>query len=260
MTDESTHASTTSPKPMGMVSSILYFGIPAAIFSASILWLLPIMVRGGFGNLLIFNVTFGGPLLLMLVAALVVYRMEGNLWNWHAFRDRMRLTRLSGKDWLWTVGLLVAMYAGSYLISPLVSVFSDWIIYTAPEEFINFRAGMADGSFGGMDMQGRWDIFVWILLTVTILNIGGEELWWRGIILPRQELVFGKWAWLVNGLLWDLFHIFYHTTFGSVIAFIPVTVFLAFVAQRTSNTWPAIIAHWIGNTGILIAVGSRVMG
>ncbi len=139
-------------------------------------------------------------------------------------------------------------------------IFSDWVIYTAPEEFISFRAGMVDGSFGGMDMQGRWDIFVGILLGLTILNIGGEELWWRGIILPRQELVFGKWAWLVNGLLWDLFHIFYHTTFGSVIAYVPVTLLIAFVAQRTSNTWPAIIAHWIGNVGILIAVGSQVMG
>jgi len=28
-----------------------------------------------------------------------------------------------------------------------------------------------------------------------------RELWWRGYILPRQELAFGRWTWIIHGLL-----------------------------------------------------------
>ena len=79
--------------------------------------------------------------------------------------------------------------------------------------------GLRDGTFGGMNMSGRWDIFAMMAVCLIVLNIGGEELWWRGIILPRQELAFGKWAWLVNGLLWDLFHFFYHSNAASVVSY-----------------------------------------
>ena len=36
-------------------------------------------------------------------------------------------------------------------------------------------------------MQGRWEL-VFLFLLVLFFNVVGEELWWRGVILPRQEL------------------------------------------------------------------------
>jgi membrane protease YdiL (CAAX protease family) len=65
---------------------------------------------------------------------------------------------------------------------------------------------------------------------------------------------------LVNGVLWDLFHFFYHTSLGSVVAYLALTVPLAFVAQRTRSTWPGIIAHFIGNIGLPIGILLRVLG
>jgi Type II CAAX prenyl endopeptidase Rce1-like len=38
-----------------------------------------------------------------------------------------------------------------------------------------------------------------------LLNILGEEFLWRGVVLPRQEVAFGRRAWVVNGILWLLF-------------------------------------------------------
>ncbi len=68
-------------KPIGLGASVLYFGIPAAVFSASILGLLPWLIRRGHSPFLVFNLTFGGPLALMLLAALVAYRLEGRPWT-----------------------------------------------------------------------------------------------------------------------------------------------------------------------------------
>jgi membrane protease YdiL (CAAX protease family) len=212
------------------------------------------MIRHGYGVLLTFMVTFGSPLLLMLIAALVFYRLEGRPWTWAAFRDRMRLQKPTARDWLWTGALIIVTLFGGLVIAPVAQLFSGVHFYNSPPEFITVMTGLQDGTFGGMAMHGRWDILAMMAVCLIVLNIGGEELWWRGIILPRQELAFGKWAWLVNGLLWDLFHFFYHTDGASVVAYLAATVPLAFVAQKTRNTWPGIIAHLISNRAALVMV------
>lgn len=77
---------------------------------------------------------------------------------------------------------------------------------------------------------------------------------------PRPELAFGKWAWLVNGILWDLFHFFYHSNGTSVVAYLLPTVPLAFAAQRTRSTWPGIIAHIVANRAALTMLWGTVPG
>jgi membrane protease YdiL (CAAX protease family) len=42
--------------------------------------------------------------------------------------------------------------------------------------------------------------------TILLLNILGEEFLWRGLMLTRQEVVFGKYTWLVHDWL-GIFHI-----------------------------------------------------
>lgn len=238
-------------KPIGWLGSFLYFGIPCALFSASILGLLPWMIRQGHSIVFTFFVTFGLPLFAILLAAFVFYRLEGRPWAWAAFRDRMRLQKPTARDWYWTLGLiLVTIFAGA-IWSPVARLFAGIQFYTPPPEFVTVMTGVRDGTFGGMDMSGRWDIFALMALCLIVLNIGGEELWWRGIILPRQELVFGKWTWLLHGVLWNLFHFFYHSSAASVVSYMVATIPISFVAQQTRNTWPGIIAHFIANSAVL---------
>jgi len=246
-----TESFTSRLKPIGFLASILYFGIPSIFFCLSILGLLPWMIRHGYSQVVTFFVTFGLPLGAMLLAAFVFYRLEGNPWTWAAFRDRMRLQKPTPKDWLWTIALVVFTIFIGGLWAPVAGLFSGIHFYTSPPEFVTVMGGLRDGTFGGMNMAGRWDIFAMMAVCLIVLNIGGEELWWRGIILPRQELAFGKWAWLVNGLLWDLFHFFYHSNAASVVSYMLATLPIAFVAQRTRNTWPGIIAHLIANSAAL---------
>jgi len=246
-------------KSIGLAGSVLYFGIPALIFAGFTLGLLPWMLRNGYPPFAAFAAAFVGPLVLMLIAALAAYRLEGRAWAWPAFRDRMRLGRMSRTDWLWTIGLVLGTYVLQWAIGPLAAFLDGVTLFQAPPEFAEFMAGMGKADFG-FDLKGRWDVWLFITVGMLLFNIGGEELWWRGFILPRQELAFGGYAWLVNGVLWDLFHFFYHTSVGSVVAYLPLTVPLAYVAQRTRNTWPGIIAHYIGNIGLPIGILYRVLG
>jgi membrane protease YdiL (CAAX protease family) len=35
----------------------------------------------------------------------------------------------------------------------------------------------------------------------------GEELLFRGVLLPRMNAVFGRWDWLANGVVFGAYHL-----------------------------------------------------
>jgi len=244
--------------PLGLVGSVIYFGIPAAAFAGSMLRLVPWMVRRGFGGLTILNVAFGMLAALLLVAALVAFRLEDRPSTWTAFRDRMRLSRPTRTVWLWTSAALVVAFGATILIAPIAETYLGLPLVTIPAATKAFGDSMNAG-FPEIALSGRWDVLLWFVFSLAVLNVGGEELWWRGIILPRQEVVFGRWAWAVNGILWNLFHIARYDTLGSMVIFFPATLSIAYVTQRTRNTWSGIVVHLIFNTLGTLAVLKRIV-
>jgi len=93
----------------------------------------------------------------------------------------------------------------------------------------------------------------WIPLFVT--NILGEELCWRGYVLPRQEATWGPAAWLANGIPWCLFH--WSLGWPILVMLLPITLLLPWVVQRRRNTWVGIIIHAVFNAaGFLLATST----
>jgi membrane protease YdiL (CAAX protease family) len=88
-------------------------------------------------------------------------------------------------------------------------------------------------------------------------NITGEELWWRGYILLRQELSQGCWAWLIHGVLWTLFHAF---KWWDLLNLLPVCLLISYAAQRTKNNWIPCIAHYLFNGLGFLVVLLAVLG
>jgi len=248
-------------QPIGLAASFLWFGIPSAIFSWFMLWWLPRLMASGMSLLPIFLLTFATPLALMLLAALVVYRREGNAWTWPAFRERMRLRRMNAGDWLWTIGAVAGVMLVGRLLSPLLGGHELIRFYTHPAGFTEFMTRMSTigPEWVGIPLKGNWLVLVAYIVVLLVFNIFGEELWWRGIILPRQELALGQYAWIVNGVLWAAFHAFYHTTLASFLMFVPGTTLIAFVCQKRKSTWPGIIAHTIQNSAMPIMLAKGIM-
>ena len=108
----------------------------------------------------------------------------------------------------------------------------------------------------GSQVEGNWSLVVITLLSL-VLNIFGEEFLWRGYVLPRQELTYGKNAWIVHGILWTLLHAF---KWWQIPALLGGALALSFVAQRRKNTWPGIVAHFVTNGIGLLVVTLLVLG
>ena len=94
-------------------------------------------------------------------------------------------------------------------------------------------------------------------LAVLAMNILGEELLWRGFILPRQEIRHGRWAWLVHGVQWTLYNLFKPWEF---LMLLPGCLPYAALSQWSKNIWPAIIVRTVFNGLGVILLTLAVMG
>ena len=157
------------------------------------------------------------------------------------------------------VSAVVAFVAFTAFAPQILSPLSAVVFYTAPAELVAFMSQVQPTSFFGVALPGQWWLPVFYVFGVMFFNIFGEELLWRGFILPRQELVHGQWTWIIHGLLWTAFHIFWAPDLASLLGRAPTYLALAFVCQRLQNTWPGIIAHFIGNSPILVLIVGGVI-
>jgi membrane protease YdiL (CAAX protease family) len=218
-------------KPMGLLESIPLFGIPAIALALAMLWLCPTLVAGGLPGDAAYTISLTLVNLGLLIAAVTGYLLEGNPLNWSTFAQRMRLTRLTGRTWIWTLlGTVFLILLSGLIILPATAIYQA-LHFQSPETV--------------------WEIPFGMTIINLFFNIVGEELWWRGYILPRQELAFGKKTFLLHGVMWTCFHMYrwYSVPFMFLTQWV-----IPFIVQRTKNTWPGMISHFLLNgTGILVS-------
>jgi len=143
--------------------------------------------------------------------------------------QRLRIKTLSNTDIAWTIVTFVFLVMTSYVIAKLVMP----------------RYGMDATPFFFHNMPLKDEHF-WILQVWPIFfffNIFGEEFLWRGYIQPRQELLNGRWTWLVHGAFWAGWHV--PMGLDLIIASSPIFFILPAVVQIRKNTTIAIIVHTI---------------
>jgi membrane protease YdiL (CAAX protease family) len=219
-------------KPAKLVESLFLFGISAGLLAASLYWFWPFLASLGLSRSIAYALAISSLNIGLGLAALVGYRLEGRPWKWSSFAQRMRLTALRGRAWWWVVG--------GVLVFGLISLFFVIILPMVYKALHFIPPEMTE-----IEMN----LFTTVI--VLFLNIVGEELWWRGYILPRQELVFGKSTWLLHGILWACFHMF---KWWAVPPMMISCCVIPFVAQRTKNTWPGMLSHFLINgAGSLIS-------
>jgi membrane protease YdiL (CAAX protease family) len=140
-------------------------------------------------------------------------------------------------DWRWAVGGLAAVGV------PTGGTFAALVRLQGEANF--HPSFMAFEPLG----PGRYWIFgAW--LPFLVLNIVGDEFVWRGVVLPRQEVALGGRAWLVNGILWLLFHAAF--PWQVLLTLVPITLNLPYLVQRRRSTWVGIVIHCVfGAIGFL---------
>ena len=212
-------------KPMKLWQSLFYFLIPGlyGVFAFYVLY--PFLVRLGMSEELAYGTQMLSVFLLLLLATVFCLRREGWPFNWATMRERLRIKGMDPTAWKWTLIFLVLWLLSGFLLNLFGQFVFERVGFTPPDADIPLTN-------------------IPFMIVVLGFNIIAEELWWRGYILPRQELVHGKFAFLVNGILWSLFHMF---KWWAVPLMLLRDWMVPLVVQRTKNTTPGMIMHFISN-------------
>jgi len=170
-----------------------------------------------------------------LLVVILVRREQGTL-RWPVVKDalwlhaplRPKTGRRGGRAWLIVIPLIVALAAEEMLPILPTPVTRDMSL------FLSSHAGQ---SF----LSGNWGWFA-IIIALQIFNtVLGEELLFRGLLLPRMAGTFGRWDWAANGVLFALYHL--HVPWVIPQTLVVDTVALALPARRYRSSLLGIAAH-----------------
>jgi membrane protease YdiL (CAAX protease family) len=216
------------PDRIGVGLSLVLFGVPALLLWVATAKLLPVLVARGWEPLLAWFGSGALVLTLLLAAALLGAWMALPVPSLATLLKHLRVRRLSAGEWRlagFVLLFIFAAIAGLELFNARV-----WPRLPPHPPFMAVRP---------LEVGQCYILALW--LPFFVLNIVGEELWWRGFIQPRQEPVFGRVTWLIQGLLHGLFHF----SFGLGVMFLlwPVVFAIPWAVQRTRNTSVGIVVH-----------------
>ena len=232
---------TENIKKLGFIGSFAIY-IPAAILMyGTTKYLIPYLsdVTGQETILFWFIVAGLGIFTPLIITGLLILNAEGYKFSKRTWVERLRFRKITKND-------LLLSFIG--LIS--VGILSGLIMKGLELLIGKFDHSPAFMSFEPLSEGRYWLLLVW--LPYWILNILGEEFLWRGVMLPRQEVAFGKHTWIVHGFGWGLFHI----AFGwqLLITLIPLIFIQSYIVQRTKNSWVGVIMHGGLNGPSFIAI------
>jgi membrane protease YdiL (CAAX protease family) len=191
----------------------------------------------------------GGVVFIILFStAIILLKREHQELTFKIIKEELNLRPLTRRDLVWTLIGILTVSVFSMLImkgfTRLSELYPDKINSSFSPPFLEFYV---------LNKSQYWIFLIWI--PFFLFNIFGEELLWRGYILPRQKVNSGTANWTLNSFGWLIFHL----AFGwkLVVLLLPILIINPFIVQKTKNTWTGILIHGLinGSAFLLITMG-----
>jgi uncharacterized protein len=222
------------------LAKILGIWAAAALPMGALAWVVAPLVAGGLDGPLALTrsvlmlLTIGLIWQFVLVVVLV-YRERGSL-RWSVLKDALWLQsprspttgRVGGRLWLVLIPCVLLLGAEEFIPSFLPVTGHD---FTA---FVQSDAGQAF-------MSGNWVWYALIVVFVVFNTVLGEELLFRGVLLPRMQGAFGRFDWVANGVLFALYHL--HVPWVIPQTLLVDTFVEAYPSRRYRSALIGIIVH-----------------
>ena len=194
---------------------------------------------GGTGNVPMFKavvvlLTAGMAWQFVLAAGLIW--SEQRTFRWAVVREALWLRspkspktgRVGGRLWLIVIPLILLFSLGAVLPT-----------FGAPEN--RDFAAFLDSDAGQKFFSGAWGWFGVIIVMQVFNVVLGEELLFRGVLLPRMKRVFGRGDWAANGVLFAAYHVHMPWLMPGTLLF--DTFAMAYPSRRFQSTWIGLIVH-----------------
>jgi len=191
--------------------------------------------RGGMplARALLICLTAGMIWQFVLVAGLVGYEQQSLRWSrirpalWLQSPRSPRTRRIGGRTWL--------------VVIPLIAGFTVHQLPPSLPHPVSYDIGKFLSTVAGKTMfHGSWGWFA-VAVTMGIFNtVLGEELLFRGLLLPRMNGAFGDRDWVANGVLFAAYHV--HLPWAIPVILLD-TLLISYPTKRFRSAWIGIAVH-----------------
>jgi membrane protease YdiL (CAAX protease family) len=261
------HKNTGSPIPQYGLGKILLIWAAAGAPMWLLGWVAHPAMSAGLppvdAGLLRMKLLTAGMIWQFVLAMIILYREEGDIrlstisrrfWLNHPVSSSTGKTKKA--LWWWIIPLIVLYVLLELALNPvLMDVWLKVFHFLADPGGSDFDSVFAPANRA--QWIGNWGV-LWLFLVSAVFNTFlGEELLFRGVLLPKMQGVFGKWDWVANGLLFSLYHL--HQPWG-ILAIAPSDQLLAYSGKRFRSNWFPIILHSGQSVYILFLLLGLVLG
>jgi membrane protease YdiL (CAAX protease family) len=221
--------------------AILAVWAAAALPMAALAWLVAPAVAdrlSGEGNVpmvkaLFVCLTVGLIWQFVLVMALV--RHEQRSLRWSTLREALwlrsprspRSGRIGGRIWLVLIPLVLA-----FAVAGQIPTFG------APDS--RDLGSFLDSDTGQSFLSGNWGWFAVMVVLWVFNSVLGEELLFRGFLLPRMNGAFGRGDWVANGVLFAAYHL--HLPWSIPVNLLDMFI-VSYPTKRYQSAWIGIAVH-----------------
>lgn len=135
------------------------------------------------------------------LVAILVFREQRSL-RWSVLREALwlrsprspRSGRVGGRIWLVVLPLVVLLAA-------------EGLVPALPHPENRDLGALLGTDAGARFFEGNWLWFALLLVSLLFNSVLGEELLFRGFLLPRMNGAFGRGDWVANGVLFAVYHL-----------------------------------------------------
>ncbi|MBD3383982.1 CPBP family intramembrane metalloprotease [candidate division KSB1 bacterium] len=229
------------PKKLGLSKSLFIFGSLSLLLILETRFIIPWLARiTGLEPVVFWFIVAGlGLFFPLLILSLIFLKAEGQKIDKETWTGRLRFRQMNRMDWLWSLGAVVVIGILSVIILNGLKLITGHVENHPP-----FMA------YEPLTPDRYWILLIWF--PYWLFNIMGEEIFWRGVLLPGQELAFGKNTWIIHGFCWAIFHI----AFGwkMLLIMLPILFIQSFVVQKRKNSWTGVVIHALVNGPGFLAI------
>ena len=201
-----------------------------------------------------------GMMWQFVLSMIILYR-ELDEFKWKNIKSRIWLNKpvdpKSGKPsyklfwWLIPAFLVYALFE----LTPAAGFIGRFILIPLP--FLAELPELDIETLATPEYIGAWWLMGIAVISCAFNYFLGEELLFRGILLPKMQGAFGKWDWAGNAVLFSLYHLHKPTL---MVGFILGAMAWTLPARYFRSIWFPIILHGLEGVFLLVIVFAVVSG
>ncbi|TDQ61686.1 CAAX prenyl protease-like protein [Maritalea mobilis] len=204
-------------------------------------------------GLVIWSMMIAG-MVWQFILSIILLRLENVPFKWSALKQRLWLekptdpkTGKSSYKLFWWLIPAFLFYAAIEM-SPFEAMVADMVTWLFP--FLEKLPSMDIESLARPEFAGAWWLMGIAIISSIFNYFLGEELLFRGVLLPKMKGAFGRWDWVANSVLFAFYHLHRPT---QMLAFAIGGLAYSLPSRRFKSIWFAVILH--GLEGLLLLGG-----